>query len=151
MKVLHRSRGWVAIWTGPTLRHALPGDTPELVRALHTLNRAGLLEPNHLARDFRPRGLCPRCGRQTSIEAYQIPTVCTACRGEWLAGQLRQLPKPVADAELVCGVWVAAQAVRRANGKTRRTKPCPDPVRYLDGVYCVKHAKKMTRSREVTT
>jgi hypothetical protein len=149
MTVLHRARGWTAIYTARTSpRRTLPGDTPELVRALHTLNRAGMLTPNRLARDFRPRGLCPRCGRQTAItDPGDIPSVCSACRAEWLTGHLQPDPEPVPSGPLVCDVWVAGQAVRRANGKTRRTKPCPDPARYSQGVYCAKHAKKMTRSQ----
>jgi hypothetical protein len=142
--------GWsVNLATGPGIRvkRVLPGDTPELVRALHTLNRAGLLVPNRLARDFWPRGLCPRCGRETAIERGAIPSVCSACRVGWLTVHLRPEPAPVLSGPLVCDVWTAGQAVRRANGKTRRTKPCPDPARHPEGVYCAKHAKKMTRSQ----
>jgi hypothetical protein len=151
-RVVRLRSGWsvnLADRPGVRVLRVLPGDTPELARALHTLNRAGLLEPNRLARDFRPRGLCPRCGRQTAIsEPYQIPSVCTACRAGWLAGRLHREPAPTdPDGPLVCDVWTAGQAVRRANGKTRRTKPCPEPARYPDGVYCAKHAKKMTRNR----
>jgi hypothetical protein len=45
--------------------------------------------------------------------------------------------------ELVCDVWTAAQTIRAQFGKTRRTRPCPEPARYPGGVYCAKHAGKM--------
>jgi len=76
---------------------SLPGDTPELVDALHALSAAGLLPPNHIAdghqivhgvvvfdtraaQRFAP---CPRCGRDTAIERNQPPTVCTGCRADY--------------------------------------------------------------------
>ena len=85
MRVIHRARGWSAVLTARGLRRSLPGDSPELVRHLHTLNAAGLLAPNHLADDGRSTASCPRCGRLTSVEAYGIPSVCTSCRTDWLA------------------------------------------------------------------
>jgi hypothetical protein len=83
MKVLHRARGWTAVWSGKlSLRRSLPGDTPELVAALHALNDAGLLPPN-LGFSFH-RGPCPRCGRATAVGPGDSPSVCTACRAEWI-------------------------------------------------------------------
>jgi hypothetical protein len=87
--VIHRARGWSAVLTARGLRRSLPGDTPALVRYLHTLNAAGLLSPNHLADDGRPVASCPRCGRLTAVEAWGIPSVCTACRADWMSEQVR--------------------------------------------------------------
>ena len=70
MTVIHRARGWSAVLTARGLRRALPGDSPELVRHLHTLTDAGLLPANHLADDHRPIGKCPRCGRLTAVEHW---------------------------------------------------------------------------------
>jgi hypothetical protein len=72
----------------PKLR--LPGDTAELVRALHALNAAGLLEPNVYARGARTLP-CPRCGRQTAVWGWRLPSVCTGCRAEYHRDRLREM------------------------------------------------------------
>jgi hypothetical protein len=90
VRVIHRARGWSAVLKARGLRRGLPGDSPELVRHLHTLNAAGLLQPNHLADDGRPVAACPRCGRLTAVEAWGIPSVCTACRADWMSEQVRR-------------------------------------------------------------
>jgi hypothetical protein len=91
MTVIHRARGWSAVLTARGLRRGLPGDSPELVRQLHMLNDAGLLPPNHLADDQRPKGKCPRCGRLTAVQRWwDSPSVCTACRAEWMSEQVRR-------------------------------------------------------------
>jgi hypothetical protein len=89
MRVLHRARGWTAVWAGFTCRRSLPGDTPELVQQLHALNAAGLLPPNCLD-ESRPTGRCPRCGRLTAIaQWYDVPSVCTGCRADWMSDRVR--------------------------------------------------------------
>jgi hypothetical protein len=71
-------------------RYALPGDTPELITALHTLTTAGMLPPNQV--DPRARtAACPRCGRMTVIGwHYTPPTVCTGCRADWMTGAAQE-------------------------------------------------------------
>jgi hypothetical protein len=79
-KVLHRARGWSAVWSGRTLRRSLLGDTAVTVEALHALNVAGMLAPNCMAEGW-PVGNCPRCGRLTAVMNWgDMPTVCTGCR-----------------------------------------------------------------------
>ena len=68
----------------------LSGDTRELVRALHALSAAGLLEPNVYASDARTRP-CPRCGRLTAVWGYRPPSVCTGCRAEYHRDRLREM------------------------------------------------------------
>jgi hypothetical protein len=84
VKILHRARGWHAVWTGWRTRRVLPGDTPELVGALHALNDAGLLQPNSVA-GWDVTKPCPRCGRETAADRYCMPSVCTGCRAELVA------------------------------------------------------------------
>lgn len=150
MTVLHRARGWSAVLKARPLRRGLPGDSPALVKALHELNAAGMLSPNHLDR-FYPSGSptsaapCPRCGRLTAVEPWGIPSVCTACRAEWVSERVNLgTTAAPADGQLVCEVWSAGRAVQAAVGRGVRHRPCPDPARYPEGVYCAKHAKKMT-------
>lgn len=92
MPVIHRARGWHAVWTGRTSRWSLPGDTRALVGALHQLSESGALPPNKVTPGW-PQGLCPRCGRLTAVTRWgDIPTVCTGCRAERMAAdQPRQL------------------------------------------------------------
>jgi hypothetical protein len=68
----------------------LPGDTPGLVRALHALSAANLLEANTYAADARTRP-CPRCGRATAVWRGQPPSVCTGCRAEYHRDQVREM------------------------------------------------------------
>jgi hypothetical protein len=68
----------------------LPGDTPGLVRALHALSEAGLLEPNIHAADVRTRP-CPRCGRATVVWGGIPPSVCTGCRAEYHRDGVREM------------------------------------------------------------
>jgi hypothetical protein len=64
--------------------YRLRGETPETRRALHALNAAGLLGPNVYAKGQRILS-CPRCGRQTAVWGWGLPSVCTGCRVERLA------------------------------------------------------------------
>jgi hypothetical protein len=84
MKVLHRARGWHAVWTGRFGVRSLPGDTPELVKALHELSDAGLLPPNDVTPPWARRAPCPRCGRLTVAGESDPPTVCCSCRADWV-------------------------------------------------------------------
>jgi hypothetical protein len=70
----------------------LPGDTPGLVRALHALSAAGLLEPNCVARGER-MAPCPRCGRPTAVWRDVPPGVCTGCRAEYHRDRKREMGK----------------------------------------------------------
>jgi hypothetical protein len=89
VRVIHRARGWHATWTGIISRRSLRGDTPGLVAALHALNDAGLLPANPVTPEWASRGPCPRCGRLTAVRHWgDVPTVCAACRAEWIADQL---------------------------------------------------------------
>jgi hypothetical protein len=72
------------------VKFRLPGDTPELVRALHALNAAGLLEPNIYAADAHTLP-CPGCGRQTAVWRGQLPSVCTGCRAEYHRDRVREM------------------------------------------------------------
>jgi hypothetical protein len=110
VRVLRKVNGWTAYLRDRAPKRSLPGDTPELVEALHALNRAGALLPNCLD-DSRPAGRCPRCGRLTAIKHwYDIPSVCTGCRADGLV----QVPAVVewnqaafarAHAERVCSCY----------------------------------------------
>jgi hypothetical protein len=83
--VIHRARGWHAVWRDRTLKRSLPGDTPALISALHDLNTEGLLVPNMVVVPDWLRRSCPRCGRLTAVNrSADFPTVCTGCRAEWL-------------------------------------------------------------------
>jgi hypothetical protein len=71
-------------------RYSLPGDTPELVAALHALTKAGMRPPNRIDPGARTAA-CPRCGRMTVIGwRYRPPTVCTGCRAEWMANAAQE-------------------------------------------------------------
>jgi hypothetical protein len=85
--ILHRARGWHAVLTMRRSVRSLPGDTRALVAALHVLNDAGLLRLNEVTPSWASRAPCPRCGRLTAAGESDLPTVCAACRGEWLASR----------------------------------------------------------------
>lgn len=94
MPVIHRARGWHAVWTGRTSRWTLPGDTPELAISLHWLNQARMLPPNKIGSPGWLQAPCPRCGRATAISHRgDTPTVCTGCRAERISEQVAQLRK----------------------------------------------------------
>ena len=79
-EVLHRARGWHAVWNKRVVpRSTLPGDTPVVIAMLHLLSESGMLQQNALA-DSQRTAACPRCGRQTAVLWKQPPTVCTGCR-----------------------------------------------------------------------
>jgi hypothetical protein len=89
MRVIHRARGWHAVWSGWTLKRSLPGDTPAVVSALHALNAAGVLPLNKPAEGW-PIAPCPRCGRATAIARWgDLPSVCTGCRAEFITERNR--------------------------------------------------------------
>lgn len=86
-RVLHRANGWTAYFAKRFGRFGLPGDDPATVQALRVLGKAGMLpertgEPGSWRYPLMP---CPRCARPTSTLADHLPTVCAACRAEYMA------------------------------------------------------------------
>ncbi len=108
-EIIHRARGWHAVFDPkPFGLQRLPGDTPESLAALRALAHAGLL--GRPPGDWRCRP-CPRCWRPTPVAAdkdpdsgswtFTLPTVCTACRAEWLADHgVMQADMAAAEAEI---------------------------------------------------
>jgi hypothetical protein len=146
MKVLHRSRGWTAVWSPGVIRRR-----SQLGQALYELRRAGLLD------DTKPTGPdffrnvitgdCPVCGGPTAVGWWKRddetgewqaitspPTPCTKCRAVIMSAATTD------DA-------IGVVSVPLADG------PCeyggcgkPGTV-YRNGVWCEVHVQKMERVR----
>lgn len=113
----------------------LVGDTPGLVRALHALSEAGLLEPNIYAADAGARP-CPRCGGLTVVWRNNPPSVCTGCRVERLVLGCDESGWQAAAFAAACRSWGPA------------TEPRPGEVAVADCLHCGQPVAARVKGRD---